>query len=542
MTRPRDSILGTTVAGRFRILEEIGEGANGVVYRAEHPSLKRQYAVKILKASLQQDARLVERFRREALAASRLEHPSIISIEDFGRTEEGLFYLVMEHAPGRSLQDVLDENHPELLPYHRVLHILSQVADALGTAHDAGIIHRDVKPGNIMVCPTASGADRVMMLDFGLAKITMDSDLSALTRQGEIFGTPAYMSPEQAAGEPTDSRTDIYSFGVLAYELLAGRLPVQGTSLPQIIIAHQMVIPPDVNQVRPSGLPTLDSDLAALIMSCLAKDRDTRPDRMTEIRRVLDRCRTGLRTLDRLRESVVPPPDVEPSLRRSWMIEETSAIHPGEQVLAFAPTAIRGDALQLGRLSASASVTGTVGAREHRWNELCRLARDLGMSMLRWAPNDMPLSSLLEDVFSQERALVDAETELAIGQNEAEEMEVGYREREALLRHAITDLSVDRARLLEDPSTDQSLVPDLTFQIEQLETRLAEVFGLHAEEDSHLQLRLVDHQAKIDTLRRQLTALDLRLMTELGSRRPGANAPRPLQEAYVHFSELMATL
>src|SRR5262245_6246568 len=216
------------VLGRYRILRKLGEGGMGVVYEAEDLRLPRRVAIKVLgDDAASADARA--RFRREARAASALNHPNIVTIYDIESTVDRDF-IVMELVDGRSLQAVMADGP---LPAATAIHYATDVASALGAAHHAGIVHRDVKPGNVMV--TAAG--RVKILDFGLAKMATQAEptvetatASLATNQGAVIGTIPYMSPEQAVGDPVDARSDVFSFGVMLYEMLAGRRPFGGDS------------------------------------------------------------------------------------------------------------------------------------------------------------------------------------------------------------------------------------------------------------------------------------------------------------------------
>ena len=280
--------IGSVVAERFRLVELLGEGSVGEVYLGEHNVLGRCYAIKLLKEQFRTDVNLMERFRREALVASRLDHPNIVYISDFGATADGRFYLAMEYIEGRSLAELIDELHPNVPSLRRALSILRQLASALGAAHAASIVHRDLKPENIMLRTQDSGEEEVKILDFGLAKIMVDTGVYQLTGAGEIFGTPMFMSPEQARGEKVDQRTDIYAFGVLAFELFTGRPPFECNSLEELIIANQKETPPPPSRLRPHSAVPLPPELDRAVVACLEKDREKRPANMTEVMAALE--------------------------------------------------------------------------------------------------------------------------------------------------------------------------------------------------------------------------------------------------------------
>ena len=278
---------GQTLA-HYRILEKIGQGAMGEVYKAEDLKLGRQVAIKLLPPGGPTDEKARQRFLREARSASALNHPNIITIHAIEESE-GLDFIVSEYIGGESLRGRLDRGPLDLL---QVLDLGSQVCEALAAAHNINLIHRDVKPANILIGPRG----QVKVLDFGLAKIvqTLPSEIDKeaatmvadLTDAGQVVGTISYMSPEQTRGEPLDPRTDIYSLGVVLYEAATGRLPFTGASLLSIMHSIATVNPTPPSAVRP-GLP-LEFDL--IVERALAKDRERRyssPSELAESLRVL---------------------------------------------------------------------------------------------------------------------------------------------------------------------------------------------------------------------------------------------------------------
>jgi serine/threonine-protein kinase len=242
------SLVGTTIAERYKVESVLGEGGMGAVYLVQHTHMRKRYALKVLHPETSKNPELVARFEREAVASAHADHPNITAATDFGRAENGAFYLVLEYLEGRRLRDVLAEGP---LPLPRALHIARQVASALGRAHELGIIHRDLKPENIMLVHHKDDADFVKVLDFGLAKVAVDAlapagpgdePLKALTKHGSVFGTPRYMAPEQCVGDTVDGRADLYALGLILYEMLAGRHPFDGQSS-LILIKHQLTTP-----------------------------------------------------------------------------------------------------------------------------------------------------------------------------------------------------------------------------------------------------------------------------------------------------------
>ncbi len=261
---------GTVIAGRYRILGLIGVGGMGAVYRAEHVHMRKTVALKLLHPELLRVEEVVQRFEREAIAAARIDHPNVVAANDFGKLEDGSFYLVLEYVDGTSVRQLLEAGP---LPIARALNVARQTTLALGAAHAAGIVHRDLKPDNVMLVPEPDGTDRVMVLDFGIARVAPPSenrDATKLTRVGVVMGTIAYMSPEQAIGQAIDERTDLYSLGVMLYEMIAGKVPFDA-ELPSQVLARQLVeAPPPL----PPGTP---APLAQLVYDLMEKKAEDRP-------------------------------------------------------------------------------------------------------------------------------------------------------------------------------------------------------------------------------------------------------------------------
>ncbi len=230
-----DPFLGRDLDGRYTVLEKLGAGGMGAVYRAEQHSVDREVAIKVVHSTLVSEPEVIKRFLREAKLASRLSHPNAVGVLDFGQTDDGVFYLVMELVAGRTLDDVLKAERT--LRPERVVRIAIQICDALEGAHAISIIHRDLKPSNVMLM--SSGRDIVKVLDFGLAKSTSpDSTSTTMTGAGAVVGTPAFMPPELATGEPCDARSDLYSLGVMLYLMGSGRLPFTGESVHELLAMH----------------------------------------------------------------------------------------------------------------------------------------------------------------------------------------------------------------------------------------------------------------------------------------------------------------
>ena len=298
---------GTRLGGRYDVVRPLGWGGMAEVYLTVDRQLGREVAVKVIRERFAEDERFVMRFRREARAAASLSHPNVVAVHDVG-VHQGSPFIVMEHVPGRTLAELLREQGP--FPPESVAEIGEAAARALTVAHDAGIVHRDVKPGNVMV--TADG--RVKVLDFGIARALR---WTPLTDTPAVQGTAEYMAPEYVKGDGADPRSDIYSLGVVLYELLAGRPPFTGDSPLQVAYKHLEEAPAPPDAVRP-GLP---ANLTAVVMRCLAKHPGDRYRRAEELAADLGRIQAGRPA------ATAPIPRDRTSVLRTAGIDETPRPH-----------------------------------------------------------------------------------------------------------------------------------------------------------------------------------------------------------------------
>jgi len=272
--------------GQYALKRKLGEGGMGEVWLAEHALLKRPCAVKFIRPDLAAHRATAARFAREVQAVTGLTHVNTVRVYDYGRADDGSFYYVMEYLDGPTLEELVHRTGP--LPPGRVVYLLRQVCGALAEAHAAGLVHRDLKPGNIIVATLGGQHDVAKLLDFGLVQ-----DLSAdvedrLTRIGTVLGTPAYMSPEQAAGESAvDARGDVYGLGAVAFFALTGRPPFQGKTAGQVMAAHRSEPLPPLTDFRPD----VPADLAAVVARCLAKEPNDRFPSAADLDRALGQCR-----------------------------------------------------------------------------------------------------------------------------------------------------------------------------------------------------------------------------------------------------------
>ncbi len=279
-----DPLVGRVFIDRYHLTARIGEGGMCTVYRGTHVLTRKLWAVKILHAELAAQRRAVKRFQKEAQAASRIDHANVIQVTDFGTSEEGYVYLVMEYLEGSTLKRAIQTDGPFSL--ERTVHIVRQIGDALDAAHAQNVIHRDLKPENIMLLPTDEAErERVKVLDFGIAKVQEDTtDSAPLTAQNMVMGTPQYMSPEQAKGLELDARSDIYSLGIITYEMLTGKTPFHGGPSKVILSKHANEIPPSPRRLRPD----LSAHVERVIMRALEKSPLRRQQSGSEFARELE--------------------------------------------------------------------------------------------------------------------------------------------------------------------------------------------------------------------------------------------------------------
>jgi len=278
--------LGSVLGAQYRIEERLGAGGMGTVYRALQLSVGREVAIKLISGE-RDTPQHEQRFRREAEALAKLRHPNTVQLLDFGVTEQGRPFIVMELLSGSDLEQRLSEGPLELA---EALHITRQIAQSLSEAHALGIVHRDLKPSNVFLSQVEGGESFVKVMDFGVAGFVGgfrgDDQHSTLTMQGAVLGTAAYMSPEQAQGMPVDARADVYSLGVMLFELLTGRTPFQASSAVTMLMAHVSDPPPRLESLRPEykDLPGVQ----ALLDRLLAKEPDARPTCASEVVSLLD--------------------------------------------------------------------------------------------------------------------------------------------------------------------------------------------------------------------------------------------------------------
>ncbi|HEU0035443.1 MAG TPA: protein kinase [Kofleriaceae bacterium] len=303
-----DSLLGRVFDGRYEIRATLGQGGMGTVYRGWQLSVDREVAVKVIHPKLASDRTAVKRFLREVRLASRLSHPAIVNVYDFGQTDDGILYLVMELLRGHTLAQDLLSQRP--LSAKRFQTIALQLCDALDVAHAQSIVHRDLKPGNIVILDDPPGRDLLKVLDFGLAKSLVSDTSSVVTNTSAILGTPLYMAPEQIQSAPTDQRADLYSLGCILYQLATGRPPFIGETVNQVLSMHLHTEPPPLPA-------SVEPAIARTIAQLMRKDPGSRPLSAASVRASLEQAAATTTT------TPVPSPALA-----------TTAPHPGLAVTA----------------------------------------------------------------------------------------------------------------------------------------------------------------------------------------------------------------
>jgi len=282
-----DELIGKVLGERFLVQERLGQGKSGTIYRAEHVTLRRKVAIKVLHHELSRDDLAIERFRREATSVAEIDNEHIVEIHDFGRTPDGRLYLAMELLEGETLDAALGRDGK--MAIDRATDVIIQVGEALVEAHSVGFVHRDLRPRNIYLAVRRGRANFIKLLDFGLSKLVETGGAAASTSLGMTFGDPRYMSPEQAKGDAIDRRADLYSLGCIAYEMLTGEPPFVGGKVFDVLTRHVGEKPQPLRARRPDAPEWLE----VAIMRALAKAPD---DRFVTAQKLVEALRVGLAT------------------------------------------------------------------------------------------------------------------------------------------------------------------------------------------------------------------------------------------------------
>ncbi len=451
-------MIGSLLGNRYRILKLLGQGAMGQVYLAQHIHLGRKEAVKVLLPDVASDERFISRFRREARATNRLQHPNIVSVYDFGQLEDGRFYLAMEYADGDSLDKILHREGP--LPVTRVLRVISQLALAVDHAHSRGVVHRDLKPSNLLLVEHRGQEDVLKVLDFGIAKIICPEvieDGIQLTCAGQVFGTAEYMAPEHLRGQPTDSRSDIYAVGCITFELLTGQLPFAGDHLTLARAHMDIPAPAPSERYLDGGIPP---QLDEIVQCCMRKD-------------ARERFQTGGQLFVAL-TGVPGFPIKKPGGAHSSRVggpeaSLDSSIEETKQAWAKVESSLATATASGSQIFGGSGADGGLVSAEDLLASEREALRDLGEGLLDHGVQDARITVCLAKLraLEDDRARVELE-QATLAEREAKTEQVA-REREGSLRFALGELKFDRQR------ADEELQADLEFQIETLERRLADI-------------------------------------------------------------------
>lgn len=486
-------MVGQIIAGRFRVDRLIGEGGMGSVYEATHETLPRKFAVKILRPELAYEKNFIERFRREAIAAARVEHPNVIYITDFGYTESGSVYLVMEYLEGTGLDELICRQ--TRLPVNRALPILIQTADALHHAHQQKVVHRDLKPENILLTTVRGQRDFVKVLDFGIAKLREpEFDQVALTMKGQVFGTAEYMSPEQATGEQLDGRSDLYAVGVLAYEMLTGDPPFLGPPM-EVLRAHVKTPPlAPSTKLRDHHIPPA---LDALVLRCLAKDPAKRYQTGAELRRDLIKVRALLFSMsdeivDRRRKA-----GGFNKLDASKLAEGWSSLG-GKVPEILTSISIESGLFEGEPVFTSTSMHSQLGPDPEKLREEYReVLRELALALVQAVLAPTETSEILERLLTAEEEIASLTGTIALSEQNFDRIRFEYSQREKRLRYAILDLSMEQAKLKGLAAVDlasaeqlKTQIADLTFQVGELDKSCKDVDAERAQQIKELDVEV----------------------------------------------------
>jgi serine/threonine protein kinase len=355
-----ESLVGVVISGRYLIERLIGEGGMGTVYQAEHKHMRKRLAVKVLHPEMSRLSEVVARFEREAMAAAHIEHPNVAAATDFGKLDDGSFFLVLEYVEGKSLREAIAEGRLEL---GRAIHIVRQIASALGRAHQIGIVHRDLKPENIMLVNREGDPDFVKVLDFGIAKVPV-GEISgepkvpgqALTQLGMVYGTPEYMAPEQALGQPVDPRADLYALGVMAFEMVVGARPFEHESKVTLLGMHVTApIPRMADRAPDANVPP---ELDAIVTRLLAKEAGARFADARELLDALDAVVAQLLAGGRIAEPIAPMSLAQRAGAPRPSLVSASDVSGPNSAVAFGATSLANPVLQQARSQNLVSLVG----------------------------------------------------------------------------------------------------------------------------------------------------------------------------------------
>ncbi len=536
------SLVGKLLAGRYHLIERLGSGVTGDVYLAKHPVLGVRFAVKVLGEDYSDDVNATQRLKHEAELVSKLNHPNIVSTVDFGETDDRRFYLIMEYVHGHSLKKELRRLDPSLMPLKRVLNLLKQLCHGLTTAHDTGVIHRAIKPANVLLCVSPSGDEQVKLVDFGMAKTISDDGQSHVTRNRQIVGAPRFMAPEQLTGAPVDRRADVYSVGVLAYLMLTGELPYHGKTPIQVVAAQQSKPAAKLSLLRPTNETKLPRDAEKVFMQCLQIDREKRPRHVSHLteailmalprvpdeeeRPVTITTLAGSKdeaqawsevSVDGMDDSVGPDDTAEVDLADLEKVYQAHFQHQKERKLS-----------QLTPEQKSKKL----------WNVVNKKALELASQLQQYRLASAALTSYLITLNALDEQEMAAETEIALYKEQLNETDGQWREATAHLRDALLNIRVAHSRLMEDPTNNATIIATLDQQINELEARLGAATQQTEAQQRQLENHILNLQTDLQTIQTSLGETQLLVLQSLRQdKRPGL--PPDIEESYATLENLL---
>jgi serine/threonine protein kinase len=490
MSKRVDPLIGKRISEKLTLIEKIGRGGMGTVYKARHEVLEKEFAVKILRSDMKRDPVVVERFKREARAASRLDHPNVVYISDFDQLSDGRFYIVMEYLPGKSLREIIEKESP--LGEKRICNILLQISDALDYAHEMGIVHRDLKSENICI-NEKRGKEVVKILDFGLAKIISDAlDLRSITSEGQIFGTPETMAPEQISSGKIDHRVDIYALGVLIFEILTSKTPFTGPML-TVLLAHKKKEPPLPSSKR-NGLP---GAFDLLVSKCMAKNPEDRFATAGEIHEILQDIYSKIVFKENGRKDKVKT--FSNFKKEKFKAENTNQ-------------------------------TWKENRFRQKVAEVAEHLRDRDIGSPK-------ITQLLATILELEEKLFSNKSKLTTLLNQFDELEFTGRERASRLRHAIITLTLEMKNLISGNATSE-VESDIRFQITELETRLKGVARGQSENEKMLETKIAKLRIVVDDFEYEIKLHNEQLWQFVDKARNEIGQSLTLKNSFAQMDEL----
>jgi serine/threonine-protein kinase len=536
------SLVGKLLAGRYHLIECLGRGVTGDVYLAKHPVLGVRFAVKVLGEEYSDDVQATSRLKHEAELVSRLNHPNIVSTVDFGETDDRRFYIIMEYVHGHSLKKELRRLEPSLMPLKRVLNLLKQLCHGLTTAHDAGVIHRAIKPANVLLSVSPSGDEQVKLVNFGMAKTISDDGQSHVTRNRQIIGSPRYMAPEQLTGAPVDRRADVYSVGVIAYVMLTGDLPFYGQTPIQVVAAQQSKPAAVLSLMRPADETKVPRDCEKVFMQCLEIDRENRPRHVSHLTEAI------LMALPRVPDEEERPVTItklagSQDEAQAWSEglsnpaddsvgpDDTAEVDLADLEKVYQAHFQHQQERKLNQLTPEQK-------SKKLWNVVNKKALDLANLLEQHRLASGILSSHLITWNALAEQEVATQTEIALHKEALNETDDDWREKTAPVRDALLNLRVAHSRLMEDQATNATILTALDQQIDELEARL----GAATQETEDQQRKLENHvlglQNDLQTIEHSLGETQLQMLQILRQdKRPGM--PAEIEEGYATLENLL---